>query len=75
MKLWPLIIIIVKELRLKEEGQHFIIQQNELHSLVYFTITIQVVIKKSHKEQIKKVRSIKLHSIFSHCCWLEVHVK
>lgn len=38
MKLRPLIIIVVEELRLKEQGQHFIIQQNEITftSLFYY---------------------------------------
>jgi len=33
------------------QGQHLIIPQKELPSLTYFTTTIQVISKKSYKEE------------------------
>jgi hypothetical protein len=55
VKLWPSIIIVLYEVKSKEQGQTLLLNRNKLPLLTYFTTTIWVVNKKSYKKQKKKV--------------------
>jgi hypothetical protein len=46
-------MIFCNEIKTKEQGQHLIIKK-KLTSITYFITTIQIINKKSHKEQKKK---------------------
>jgi hypothetical protein len=57
VKLQPSIIIVLQEVRSKEQGQHLINQEKNTF-IAYFTATIQIINEKSRKKQKKMVGSI-----------------
>ncbi len=58
VKLWPLIIVVLQEIKLRGNVNTLLLNKNKLLSLAYSITNLQVVSKISYKDKYIRLRSI-----------------